>query len=383
MLKTLLALLCSQFLSAFADNAVLFTIIAMVMQKTEPARWYVPALQSAFLVAFVLLAPYSGKIADKYAKKWVLIGANITKAIGASLLLLHIEPLIAYCVVGVGAAIYSPAKYGILPELVNHENLVKANSWIEGSTILAILLGMGVGAKLADASIFYALILAISLFFVSGLIALLLPVSKKQISTSTNSAFFQQIQQFFNVPRAKFVILGCSLFWATAATLRVILVAWSAIVLAFKNASDVAQLTLFLAVGIIFGSGCAARFISLEKIANVRFSAYGMAMLILGLSFSTTVLNAQLVLFAIGLCGGLFIVPINAMLQELGQHSIGTGTAVALQGFFQNLAMLLAVGSYTVLTTVQISPVVAMQILGVFLGLASFTLALKINKTVF
>jgi len=175
--KQIYPLLIAQFLSAFADNAILFTVIAMVMQSAQLASWYVPALQSAFLVAFVLLAPWVGGFADNHPKSRVLIIGNLIKAAGAGLLLCNVEPLIAYCVVGVGAAIYSPAKYGILPELAGHEFLVKANSWIEGSTILAILLGMMIGAKVADYSITWALIGTIVIFIISALTTLFLPAS--------------------------------------------------------------------------------------------------------------------------------------------------------------------------------------------------------------
>ena len=175
MTKSFFTLLMAQFLSAFADNAVLFTIITIVIHSPDNPQWYVPALQSAFLIAFVVLAPWSGYVADRFAKSQVLLLANVVKAFGGVLLLCEVEPLLAYGIVGVGAAIYSPAKYGILPELVESDNLVKANSWIEGSTILAILLGMIIGAKVADASTNIALGGAVSLFLFSALIACYLP----------------------------------------------------------------------------------------------------------------------------------------------------------------------------------------------------------------
>ena len=134
--RNLYILLLAQFLSAFADNAILFTVIAMIMETATAAAWYIPALQASFLVAFVLLAPWVGPFADARPKASVLVSANVVKAIGAGLLLINLEPLFAYAMIGVGAAMYSPAKYGILPELVAHEKLVKANGWIEGSTIV-------------------------------------------------------------------------------------------------------------------------------------------------------------------------------------------------------------------------------------------------------
>ncbi|NOT85643.1 MAG: lysophospholipid transporter LplT [Methylococcaceae bacterium] len=379
--KQIYPLLIAQFLSAFADNAILFTVIAMVMQSAQLASWYVPALQSVFLVAFVVLAPWMGALADNHAKSNILILGNLVKAAGAGLLLLHTEPLIAYCIVGVGAAIYSPAKYGILPELAGHTELVKANSWIESSTILAILAGMVIGAKVADYSTTYALIGTIVLFLVSAAATLTLPKNINRPAKQENSQisqFTQQIRDFFISPRSRFAILGASLFWATAATLRVIIVAWAPAILLSHNASDIAQLTVFLAVGIIVGSAIVPKLIPLEQLQRARLPAYAMALLIIVLSNVSSVLPAQSVLFLIGMAGGMFIVPINAAVQELGQQAIGSGAAVALQGFFQNAAMLLAVGTYTYATAQGLKPVSAMLSLGVTVLLCAFLVAMRL-----
>jgi len=136
--KQIYPLLIAQFLSAFADNAILFTVIAMVMQSTQLASWYVPPCKACFWLPSYCLRHGLAALRIITPKPEVLIIANLIKAAGAGLLLLKVEPLLAYGIVGMGAAIYSPAKYGILPELAGHEFLVKANSWIEGSTILAI-----------------------------------------------------------------------------------------------------------------------------------------------------------------------------------------------------------------------------------------------------
>ena len=378
--KKIYPLLIAQFLSAFADNAILFTVIALVMQTDQLAAWYVPALQSVFLIAFVLLAPWVGSFADNHAKSKVLIIANLIKAAGAGLLLLNVEPLIAYCVVGMGAAIYSPAKYGILPELAGHKDLVKANSWIEGSTIFAILLGMVVGAKVADYSIQWALTGTIIIFFISAAVSLLLPtkISKNEESGLKIVLFYKQIRLFFTTTRSRFAILGASLFWATAATVRVIIIAWAPMVLMTENASDIANLTLFLAIGIIVGSALVPHLIPLEFLGRARIPAYFMALFIIVLGFTDTIWAARTALFAIGLAGGMFIVPINAALQELGQQSIGSGGAVALQGFFQNVAMLIAVGAYTFAASQQVNPVVALIALGSLVFVATFLVSLRL-----
>jgi len=367
-------LLLAQFLSAFADNAILFTVIAIVMKANDPANWYVPALQSSFLVAFVVLAPWVGGFADHYAKSRVLIVANLIKALGAGLLFLHVEPLVAYGIVGVGASIYGPAKYGILPELAGHQFLVKANSLIEGSTILAILMGMQIGAKVADQSTELALAGTIVLFIVSALITLLLP-AKAANQPATGSKileFGRQMGQFFTTPRSRFSMLGASLFWATAATLRVLIVAWAPVVLALNNATEIAELTLFLAVGIIAGSALVPRMIPLEHLRRARLPAYLMGLFIIGLSFTDSLWPARGTLFFVGMMGGMFIVPVNAALQELGQLSIGSGAAVALQGFFQNLTVLLAVGGYTVAASQNTDPVIAIRVLGGLVSVAAF-----------
>ncbi|QPK65035.1 lysophospholipid transporter LplT [Methylomonas sp. LL1] len=380
MSKHIYPLLIAQFLSAFADNAILFTVIALVMQTAQPPGWYVPALQSVFLVAFVLLAPWVGTFADNHAKSRVLIIANLIKAAGAGLLLLKVEPLIAYCIVGVGAALYSPAKYGILPELAGHNGLVKANSWIEGSTILAILTGMVVGAKVADYSTSWALIGTVVLFLISAATTLFLPVniSKTPIAGSKIVLFAREVGSFLSLPRSRFAVLGASLFWAAAASVRVIIIAWAPLVLMTHNASDIANLTLFLALGIIAGSALVPHIIPLEHLRRARIPAYLMGLLIMALSFTDAIWPARFVLFLMGTAGGMFIVPINAALQELGQQSIGSGGAVALQNFFQNAAMLLAVGTYTLAASQQVGPIVALLALGGLLVLATFLVVMHL-----
>jgi LPLT family lysophospholipid transporter-like MFS transporter len=327
-----------------------------------------------------LLAPWVGGFADHYPKARVLIIGNLIKAAGAVLLLCNVEPLIAYCLVGVGAAIYSPAKYGILPELAGHEFLVKANSWIEGSTILAILLGMMIGAKVADYSIAWALSGTIIIFLISALTTLFLPagITRKTAHGSKLLIFWREINLFFSTPRSRFAILGGSLFWAAAATLRVIIVAWAPLILLSKNASEIAELTFFIAIGIIAGSALVPGLIPLEHLRRARIPAYLMALFIFGLSLADSIWPARLALFFTGAMGGMFIVPVNAALQELGQQSIGSGSAVALQGFFQNLTMLAAVGGYTYAASQNVDPVLAMLSLGMLVFLATFLVSLHL-----
>ncbi len=366
--------LVTQFLTAFADNAVLFAAITMVMQQSTGTSWYVPALQASFLVAFVVLAPWVGPFADGRSKKDVLWQANLIKAGGAFALLVGLGPMLAYAVIGIGAALYSPAKYGILPELVDESQLVKANGYIEGSTIVAILGGTLVGAFVANQSIQLAFALVIGLYIVSALAALMvsrLPARSVEKKAAALHHFMFMCRGLLATPRARFATLGVSLFWAAATVLRVLLVAWAPVVLMISNSTEIAALTLFVAIGIAVGALIAPRVIPMAYLRRARMAAYAMAAVIVLLSTITTLDLARVALFLCGLAGGMFVVPINAALQEIGHKSIGSGSAVAVQNFFENISMLVATGLYTLAAQQGADPVMTMAVLGVIILIAT------------
>jgi len=375
-------LLFAQFLTAFADNAILFTAITMVMQATNTPAWYIPALQGSFLVAFVLCAPWVGPYADARPKAHILPTGNVVKGIGAGLMLLHVEPLLSYAVVGLGAAIYGPAKYGILPELVGEQQLVKANGWIEGSTILAILAGTLVGALLSESSVTLALGVVTALYVISALVALWItrlavaPYEQKPALPH----FISMLRRLLSTPRARFSTLGVSLFWAVSVVLRVLLVAWAPAVLLITQTSKIAELVMFLAIGVAVGALLAARFIPLAFLRRARLAAYGMGVVVLLLSLVDDLWLARAALFAAGIAGGMFVVPINAALQEIGHKSIGAGGAVAVQNFFENLAMLIASGLYSIAAGMGVLPVPAIVALGAFVLIATFIISWHLPK---
>ncbi len=373
-------LLVAQFLTAFADNAILFTAITMVMNNNASAPWYIPALQASFLVAFVVLAPWVGPFADSRPKPNVLSLANVIKAGGAGLLLFAVEPLLAYAIVGLGAAVYSPAKYGILPELVAEDELVKANGWIEGSTILAILSGTLVGAMASKASVPLALALVIVLYVVSSGIALFIrptPVIPRA-DGPVLVHFMNMVRRLLSTPRARFATLGVSLFWSAATVLRVLLVAWAPVVLLMNDTTEIAQLTLFVAFGIAIGAVVAPRLIPMAYLRRARLAAYLMGIAVIGLSSVDSLWTARLALLFIGITGGLFVVPINAALQEIGHKTIGSGGAVGIQNFFENLAMLIASGAYSLAAGAGAAPVGTMLVLGLLILAATFLVSWRL-----
>ncbi len=377
-MKNVYTLLVVQFLSAFADNAILFTVFAMLMQAAETASWYKPALQGAFLLAFVVLAPWVGRFADRQAKGRVLMIGNALKAAGAALLFVGVEPLLAYALVGVGAAVYGPAKYGILPELVGHERLVQANGLIEGSTIVAIVLGAVIGAQVADQSTSLALAMVAGAYLVSLAGTVLIPRTVVECASASRPAigeFVSMMHGFFSTSRARFSMLGASIFWAAAVVLRVMLVVWAPAVLLTANTSEIANLTVFIALGIAAGAFVVPWLIPIERLRRARMAAYLMGAAIILLGSVTDPLGAKGVLFVIGLLGGVFVVPINAALQDLGHRTIGTGAAVAVQNFFENLAMLVGTGLYTLSVALGADPVVSIYVLGLLVMVATAVVA--------
>ncbi len=375
-MKPLHTLMGAQFLTAFADNAILFTAIAMALQAGRADGWYIPALQSVFLIAPVLLAPWVGQLADAWPKPRVLLAGNLLKLSGTAMILLGIDPLLAYAVVGTGAAVYGPAKYGILPEMVGSAGLVKANALIEGSTIVAIILGTLVGGKLADASINLALMVTIACFALSIFIALLLPkLEARGAEPQPLRHFVGRTRRFLETGRARFSLLGASLFWGAAAVLRVALVGWAALILGMSSSADIGALTLWLALGIVAGAALAPRLIPAQLLRRARMAAYLMGGLIVVLALMSEQISAAIVLSLIGISGGLFLVPLNATLQEMGHRAIGAGNAVAIQNFFENLAMLVGVGLYTWAAAHGANPAVAMGLLGMVVMLSTLVIA--------
>ncbi|SCZ64874.1 lysophospholipid transporter LplT [Thiohalomonas denitrificans] len=380
MTRAVFSLLIAQFLTAFADNAILFIAIATVIQAAEVGEWYKPALQASFLVAFVLLAPWVGRLADKRPKAEVLMVGNVLKAIGALMMLAGIEPLLSYAVVGIGAAIYSPGKYGILPELVHHDHLVKANGWVEGSTIVAIILGAVIGGHLADISIPAALGMVTCCYIASLIATRFIPriAPHREVTGSAVAHFGRTLRQFMHGSRARFAMLGASVFWGASVVLRVMLTVWAPAVLMMTATGDIANLAVYIALGIAAGSLLAHKLIPLDFVRRARFAGYLMGAGAMALAVTSDPMLAKAALVFCGVMGGIFVVPVNAALQEIGHHTVGAGGAVAIQNFFENLAMLVATAVYTGLLIFDLDPVIMMAGLGALIMIATLAISVRL-----
>ena len=348
----MVAVLIAQFLSAAGDNALLFAAIGLIKANGFPV-YFTSMLQEFFAGAFILLAPFVGPFADAYSKGRVMLVANTVKLLGAGAMLFGLHPLLSYGIVGLGAAAYSPAKYGILSQLVAREKLVKANALIEGSTIVAILLGALLGGWLSDISVTLALSVAAGLYIAAALANLRIP--KLPAAHPVESLkFFVLLRDFWHAlktlyrnPETRFTLLGTSLFWGAGSTLRFMLVAWVPVALLIDNNHTPATLNGVVAIGIAVGAALAARWVDLK---TVNRSLIGGVLLGVGVwifSQATHLYVAIGLLVLIGACGGFFVVPLNALLQERGHETVGAGHAIAVQNFSDGIAMLALVGAFT------------------------------------
>lgn len=350
--RALPAVLLAQFLSALADNALLFVAIALVRAQHRPETW-VPLLQEFFVLAFVLLAPFAGPFADALPKGRAMLLANGLKLAGAGGLLAGAHPLLAYGLVGAGAAAYSPAKYGILSELTTPDRLVKANSLMEGSTIVAILLGVGAGGWLADFSIPVAL-WSVAGCYAAAMLANLaippLPAAHPGLTFAPQEMtadFARTVAKLARDRDVRFSLTCTSLFWGAGATLRLLLTAWVPLMLGIADAATPANLNGAVAVGIALGAGLASVWIDLKTVNRALLPGLLLGPVIMLLTQTHSLIQTALLLVVTGLCGGLFVVPLNALLQERGHETVGAGHAVAIQNLFENLAMLAMIGLYT------------------------------------
>ena len=350
--RRMIAVLVAQFLSAMADNALLFGALALLKSEHYP-DWAAPLLQEFFVGAYIILAPFAGPFADSLPKGRVMLMANGLKLVGALGICVGVNPFLAYGLVGAGAAAYSPAKYGILSELTSKENLVKANSLIESSTIAAILAGAIAGGALSDWSVSGALALVTVCYGVAAAANLLiprLPPAHRLASFSVTEVFRDFAKATVTLvrnPDTRFSMTGTSLFWAAGSTLRFLLVAWVPVALGLTDNSTPAYLNAVVAVGIVIGAGLAGKYVTLDKAERALPAGVLLGVAVCVLAFTTHLPMAYTIMVVIGACGGFFVVPLNALLQERGHRTVGTGHAIAVQNLAENAAMLVMVGLYT------------------------------------
>lgn len=388
-------ILVAQFLSALADNTLLFSAIAL-LKEIHAASWYTPVLQEFFVFSYIVLAPFVGAFSDALAKGRVMFISNNIKLCGCGMMLTGFSPLLAYAIVGIGAAAYSPAKYGILTEYLPAEKLVAANAWMEGTTVLAIVLGALFGGILlnphfsamfaqhlpwpiqGDAAKFSILVVGL-LYVLAATLNLFIPVTAPDHDTPSKNPidlvqdFWHSFKQLWLDPLGQVSLAVTTLFWGAGATLRLVILAWAVTVMHFSM-EQATQLTALVAVGIAIGAVIAGEFIKLNNAIRVVSTGVVMGVVVMAMSWVTNPVLAAILLTLIGILGGFFVVPMNALLQHRGHLLMGAGHSIAVQNFNENLSILLLLGVYALLDRAGLSISFITLLFGAFISISMLSI---------
>ncbi len=386
-------IMAAQFFSSLADNALLIAAIALLIELHAP-EWMKPMLKLFFTVSYVLLAPFVGTFADSMPKGKVMFITNLIKVTGCGLMFMSVHPLLAYAVVGFGAAAYSPAKYGILTELLPPEKLVAANGWIEGTTVGSIVLGTVVGGALISPKIAAALLgfdfpifdtgidtPAESAILVIGGIYLLAAAFNLRIP-DTGARYpkqpinpISQIREFlhcctvlWNDKLGQISLAVTTLFWGAGATLQFIVLEWANVQLGMPL-SQAAILQGIVALGIALGAVTAARFLRLKQAVRVLPVGVAMGLIVPVMTLVSTFGFAVPLLVIVGALAGFFVVPMNALLQHRGHVLMSAGHSIAVQNFNENLNILIMLGIYAALIKLELHVNIIIVLFGGFVAL--------------
>ncbi len=377
-------LIAAQFASALADNALLIVTIALLQQQGAPL-WWAPLLKLGFTLAYVLLAPFVGPIADAFPKARLMAWMNGVKLLGTGALLAGLNPVLAFAIVGLGASAYAPAKYGLVTELVKPHQLVKANGWLEVTVVCAALLGAALGGVLvspwllgllpAGVGLRGPVLGLIAVYLLAGLLNLGIPDSGARYPRSginplqLTREFWRDHLRLWRDADGGLSLAATTLFWGAAATLQFAVLRWAADVLDLPL-DRAAGLQAVVALGVVIGAAAAGRWVPLH--AAKRMLGLGVLLgLVMAAAASTASLAPAVVLLAlVGAVGGLLVVPLNALLQHRGCVLLSAGRSIAVQGFNENASVLLMLCLYAALLALELPIVPLIQGLGLFIGSA-------------
>lgn len=385
-------IMTAQFFSSLADNALFVAAIELLRSRQAP-EWQSAALVPLFAFFYVVLAPFVGAFADARPKGQVMFISNAIKIAGCLLMLFGTHPLLAYTVVGLGAAAYSPAKYGILTELLPPSQLVKANGWIEGLTIASIILGVLMGGQLVGPML-SALLLSIdlpgfdthidlpaeaaiaTLVFVYAAAAafnLRIPltgVTPRPMPSNPLALlpdFWRCNMRLWRDRLGQISLATTTLFWGVSGNLRYIVLAWAAAALGYGT-TQASGLVGVVAIGTAVGAVIASMKMRLDQATRVMPLGIGMGLLVILMNFIDNVWVAAPFLVLLGGLGGFLVVPMNALLQHRGHNLMGAGRSIAVQNFNEQACILGLGALYALSTGMGLSAFVAITAFGVLVA---------------
>ena len=385
-------IMAAQFFSSLADNALLIAAIKLLASMESPG-WMTPLLKLVFALFYVLLAAFVGAFADAWPKGKVMFMTNLIKVGGCALMFVHVHPLISYAVVGLGAAAYSPAKYGILTELLPAEKLVAANGWIEGLTVLSIILGTVLGGRLVNPEVAAALLafdfpvidfgintsheaaltVIAGLYAVAALFNLRIPHTGA-VYEHQHTNPIRLITDFANCctvlwkdKLGQISLAITTLFWGAGATLQFIVLKWAEESLNMPLDKG-ANLQGVVAIGIALGAVGAAKIIPLRKSLSVMPMGVAMGLVVTTMIFIHNVALAYPLLILVGVLAGFFVVPMNALLQHRGHVLMSAGHSIAVQNFNENLSVLTMLGLYALMIKLDLDVKTVIVMFGLFVA---------------
>ncbi|MDY7578653.1 lysophospholipid transporter LplT [Herbaspirillum sp. RTI4] len=384
-------IMAAQFFSSLADNALLIAAISLLAQMQSP-QWMTPLLKLFFVLSYVLLAAFVGAFADSLPKGRVMFYTNLIKIVGCGMMFFGVHPLIAYAVVGFGAAAYSPAKYGILTELLPPDNLVAANGWIEGLTVASIILGTVLGGTLVNPDISAMMMAldipllswidtpteaALSVVAVIYIIATVLNLNIKDTGAryphqERNPAklivdFARCFTTLWKDKLGQISLAVTTLFWGAGATLQFIVLKWAEKSLQMPL-DKAAILQGVVAVGVAIGAVAAAHFVPLKKSLSVMPLGIAMGVVVMSMTMVHSVWVAYPLLVIIGALSGYFVVPMNALLQHRGHVLMSAGHSIAVQNFNENLSVLMMLVLYSFMVRFDLNVNIVILMFGVFVA---------------
>ncbi|HEY1043858.1 MAG TPA: lysophospholipid transporter LplT [Telluria sp.] len=394
-------IMAAQFFSSLADNALLFVAIDLLVTMNAPAS-LTPLLKLSFVLFYVLLAAFVGAFADALPKGRVMFIANLIKIGGCSLIFFTVHPLLAYAVVGFGAAVYSPAKYGILTELLPPEKLVPANGWIEGLTVMSIILGTVMGGALVSARVSdyllgfdlpgfdtgittttdAALAVVVGIYALAALFNLRIPDTGARYEHQERNPL-KLITDFANCSATlwrdklgQISLAVTTLFWGAGATLQLIVLKWAekSLHLPFDKATSLVGV---VAIGVAVGAAAAAKIIPLRKSLTVIPLGIAMGLIVVLMVAVTNIVVAYPLLILIGVLSGFFVVPMNALLQHRGHVLMSAGHSIAVQNFNENLSILTMLAIYAALITLNVNLNVIVVLFGLSIAGIMFLIMRK------
>lgn len=401
-------IMAAQSLSSLADNALFIAAIAMLLENSGPG-WVIPFMKWFFAFAYIILAPFAGTLSDRFPKGRIMLIANFIKFSGCFIMLFFSScgnvnssncfiVIVSYGLVGVGAAIYSPAKYGIVTEILEPNSLIKGNSWIEGLTVLSIIMGTCLGSYLLSPKISYyllqnqfiskfattksetAIVVILIIYLLSAIFNVLIKKTNIQYPESSISFnnlttnFYKNVSTLWKDKIGQVSLAVTTVFWGVSASLQIIVIDWSQKHLGY-SLDQTYVLVGIVAIGTIIGAILVAKIITLQRALDVLPIGIFIGIMMLFMPLINKLLHAYILLLVIGVLAGFFVVPLNAILQHRGRMLLSAGNSIAVQNFNEQLNVLLMVSIYTILAwiDVKIDNIIVVYSLFVIISMSLFT----------